>query len=225
MLSALFLVVGASHAGAIASKISKAPVYHRDAHERTPAENHDFIYDLTVPWPFHKAGYTPEPAVIDSDGDGVPDSMDRCPGTPRGTAVDANGCPEKAEVERQLLDTGVFTTRDILFDTDEAVIKSESFPILDEIGRTLSKWPELKVEIGGHTDNMGEEDYNQSLSDRRAQAVKSYLVDKFSGIRADNLTTAGYGESQPVASNDTSEGRAQNRRVEFKVLNRGEVGR
>jgi len=154
----------------------------------------------------------------DSDHDGVADADDRCPDTPRGTRVDRNGCPMSAK-ETELLDTGTLRLENIYFDTDKSTIKSESYDELDEVGEILAKWPELRIEIGGHTDNTGTPSYNRDLSNDRAAAVKDYLTSKFS-LRKDQYTSKGYGETDPVTSNDTSEGRAKNRRVEFKVLNR-----
>ena len=87
------------------------------------------------------------------------------------------------------------------------------------MGEILEKWQELRIEIGGHTDSWGEDDYNLNLSQRRAQAVLDYLQGKFS-IPRQQFSAKGYGESKPVAGNDTPEGRAKNRRVEFTVLNR-----
>jgi outer membrane protein OmpA-like peptidoglycan-associated protein len=156
---------------------------------------------------------------LDSDGDGVPDNLDKCPGTPPNTRVDKDGCPLTGK-EAELLDTGQLRLQNVLFETNKADLKPESYPALDEVGSILAKWPELKIEIGGHTDDRGAADYNQSLSQRRAQAVLDYLTSHFSSIHGDQYTVVGYGESQPVASNDTAQGRAQNRRVEFKVLNR-----
>jgi len=159
-----------------------------------------------------------EGAMEDSDHDGVADADDRCPDTPRGTRVDRNGCPMSAK-ETELLDTGTLRLENIYFDTDKSTIKSESYDELDEVGEILAKWPELRIEIGGHTDNTGTPSYNRDLSNDRAAAVKDYLTSKFS-LRKDQYTSKGYGETDPVTSNDTSEGRAKNRRVEFKVLNR-----
>jgi len=105
-----------------------------------------------------------------------------------------------------------------VFDTEEAVIKPESHKILAEIGAALAAHPELAVEIGGHTDSEGTEAYNQTLSEKRAQAVKRYLLENYPDIENDQLAAKGYGEGSPIASNDTAEGRAQNRRVEFKLL-------
>jgi OOP family OmpA-OmpF porin len=167
---------------------------------------------------------TPKGATVDgrgcpsdSDGDGVYDGIDKCPNTPKGTRVDKAGCPI-TKVEQAMLDTGVFRTSEIVFDTDKAVIKPESHEILGEIGAALVAHPELKVEIGGHTDSVGTDSYNQTLSEERAQAVLDYLVKNFAKIEKGQFSTKGYGEGSPIASNNTAEGRAKNRRVEFKVL-------
>jgi len=154
----------------------------------------------------------------DQDGDGVADNQDKCPDTPAGTRVDRNGCP-MSQKETELLDTGTLRLDNVYFDTDKSTIKPESYSALDEVGEILAKWPELRIEIGGHTDNTGESNYNRTLSDARAAAVKDYLTSKFD-LRKDQYTSKGYGETRPVATNDTSAGRAENRRVEFKVLNR-----
>jgi outer membrane protein OmpA-like peptidoglycan-associated protein len=154
----------------------------------------------------------------DEDHDGVADNKDRCPDTPIGTRVDRNGCPMSAK-ETELLDTGTLRLDNVYFDTEKSTIKSESYGALDEVGEILAKWPELRIEIGGHTDNTGTSSYNRDLSDARAAAVKDYLTSKFS-LQKDQYTSKGYGETKPVASNDSSDGRAKNRRVEFKVLNR-----
>jgi outer membrane protein OmpA-like peptidoglycan-associated protein len=104
----------------------------------------------------------------------------------------------------------------INFSTDKADIRPQDHAGLDEVVVVLEKNPMLKVEIQGHTDNMGTEEYNQALSERRAEAVKAYFVGK--GISADRLSTKGYGLTQPIASNDTREGRFQNRRVQLKPI-------
>jgi OOP family OmpA-OmpF porin len=110
--------------------------------------------------------------------------------------------------------------RGVNFDYDKSNIKSEFAPILDEAAQTLKENPDIKVTIEGHTDSIGSDGYNQRLSERRAQAVKQYLVSK--GIAASRLTTVGKGEAEPVAPNtkdgrDNPEGRAMNRRAELKV--------
>ena len=151
----------------------------------------------------------------DADNDGVSDGIDRCPNTPAGAKVDETGCP--AEVKK-FLDTGLISSTDIMFDFNKATLKPESKAALDKIGNILIQAPDLKIEIGGHTDAKGSDKYNLKLSDERAKAVHDYLKKNFSQINPDNLVSKGYGESKPVASNDTDEGRTQNRRVEFKIL-------
>jgi OOP family OmpA-OmpF porin len=158
---------------------------------------------------------------IDSDGDGVPDGIDKCPNTTKDVRVDSNGCPiEVNEKETQLLDTGMIRLNDVNFETGKAELKPESFAVLDQVGQILSNWPQLKIEIGGHTDSRGSAKMNLDLSQRRAQAVLDYLKSKFPNIDTNQYTAKGYGESQPIADNSTVLGRAKNRRVEFKVLNR-----
>jgi outer membrane protein OmpA-like peptidoglycan-associated protein len=109
---------------------------------------------------------------------------------------------------------GRVATHGILFATDSDVIRPESTPTLTEIGGMLERYPDLRLTIEGHTDSQGDEAHNQDLSNRRAQAVKAYLVESHK-VDAGRLATAGLGEGQPVADNGTSEGRAQNRRVEL----------
>jgi len=154
---------------------------------------------------------------MDSDGDGVYDGLDKCPDTPKGARVWKDGCP-MTEAQQQFIDTGVFSTTEIVFDTGKATIKPQSEEVLRKIGAFLVDHPEIEVEVGGHTDSQGSEANNQTLSEKRAAAVAEYLMTKNPDIERSQLTSKGYGESNPVASNDTAEGRAQNRRVEFKLL-------
>ncbi len=157
----------------------------------------------------------------DSDGDTVCDSLDQCPNTPADAKVDVNGCPiEISEREVQLLDTGLIRLQNINFDTGKATIKAESDTVLKDVGRILVQYPTLKIEIGGHTDNRGSKQLNDALSKARAEGVLAWLKAHFPAIADSQYTTAGYGFSQPIASNKTELGRAKNRRVEFKVLNR-----
>ena len=146
---------------------------------------------------------------LDSDGDGVYDYLDKCPNTPRGLAVDHRGCPLpiKARVSIEL---------QVQFDFDKAVVKPEFHDHLRGVANFLKTYPNTRVTLDGHTCWIGTEDYNQDLSERRAESVKDYLVDKF-GIAESRLTTRGYGESQPVAGNDTKQGRQQNRRVMAEI--------
>jgi OOP family OmpA-OmpF porin len=143
----------------------------------------------------------------DSDGDGVPDCIDKCKGTPKNTPVDQNGCPPVGE-ELMIL-TG------INFAFDSAKLDKESEARVDRAVDNLKRNPKIKVLIEGHTDSTGPEDYNMGLSIRRAQTVKDYMVSQ--GIAKERLSLKGFGETQPLVSNDTKEGRAQNRRVEFVV--------
>ena len=171
---------------------------------------------------------TPKGATVDangcpkdSDSDGVPDGIDQCPNTAAGLKVDANGCPiEVTEKETELLDTGMIRLQNVNFETGKAELLEDSYAPLDEVGSILVKWPQLKIEIGGHTDARGTDAKNQVLSEARAESVKAYLTSRFSGIDASQLTTKGYGESKPLAKNTTALNMAKNRRVEFKVLNR-----
>ena len=101
-----------------------------------------------------------------------------------------------------------------------AAITPESESVLDEVGNILARWPDLRIEIGGHTDSKGGAAKNASLSRERAQAVLNYLTNRFPELNPGQFTAAGYGSSQPIASNATELGRAKNRRVEFKVLNK-----
>jgi OOP family OmpA-OmpF porin len=117
--------------------------------------------------------------------------------------------PAPAPVEEKIVLNG------IRFDFNKAVIKPEFVPVLDEAVATLQKHPGKKVTIEGNTDSIGSDAYNEKLGMRRSESVKKYLVEK--GIAADTLTTESFGETKPVADNKTKEGRAMNRRVEFKV--------
>jgi OOP family OmpA-OmpF porin len=166
---------------------------------------------------------TPSGAVVDAngcpsdeDGDGVVDGIDQCPGTPAGREVDAAGCGEfeAALAQGRLILSGV------QFEFNSADIKEESQGDLDRaataIRSAIANRPGISIEVQGHSDAIGSESYNQGLSERRAASVRDYVVSVEPSI-ADALTTSGYGESQPIASNDTDEGRAQNRRVEFVV--------
>jgi OOP family OmpA-OmpF porin len=131
----------------------------------------------------------------------VVNTADRCPTTPAGDRVDANGCSLRATLK-------------VLFDTDSAVLKAESFAELDNMAKFLADVPNARGEVEGHTDSQGADAYNQALSQRRADAVRKYLVDK--GVAGDRLQAKGYGESKPEGDNKTADGRAQNRRVVFQ---------
>ncbi|HVP15219.1 MAG TPA: OmpA family protein [Terriglobales bacterium] len=158
---------------------------------------------------------------IDSDGDGVCDGVDKCPGTPKGLKVDANGCPmEVMERETELMDTGKIRLQNIEFETGKADIKPESYATLDAVGYLLTQWPTLRIEISGHTDDVGGVAANQTLSLARAKSVLAYVEAKFPGIDSTRFTVKGYGKSKPLVPNTNAENRARNRRVEFTVLNK-----
>lgn len=150
---------------------------------------------------------------VDSDGDGVPDELDRCPGTARGVKVDANGCP----IEENIGANRRF--EDVHFEFDRSDITDYGKAILDNAASAIkglsNKYPKIKVELSGHTDWIGTDAYNQALSERRANVVKVYLTRK--GIEGERISTYAYGESKPIATNDTPEGRALNRRTEVRT--------
>nr|WP_299386499.1 OmpA family protein [Allomuricauda sp.] len=160
--------------------------------EAGPAENNG------CPWP-------------DSDGDSVLDKDDQCPQV-AGTVAN-NGCPEVTEeVQKQLNDYA----RTILFDTGRSSIKAESTSVMVDIIQILNEYPTAKFTVEGHTDSVGSAKLNQSLSEKRANAVRDFLIDK--GISASRLSAIGYGEDKPIATNNTRSGRAQNRRVEINLI-------
>jgi OmpA-OmpF porin, OOP family len=142
---------------------------------------------------------------VDSDGDGVLDQVDACPGSTAGMTVDATGCIVEQTV----------TLRAVNFETSSARLMSDSRIALEEVARTLKNQKNLKAEVVGHTDDVGNDGYNLTLSQQRAESVRQYLIGK--GVDADRLVAIGLGETQPIAGNDSEEGRVANRRVEFKV--------
>jgi OOP family OmpA-OmpF porin len=207
----------------------------------------DTIFNLGVVFPFgRKAEPAPEPVVVppviaDGDQDGVQDSIDRCPETPLNTVVDQYGCaldtdgdgvpddkdqcwdtPPNTEVD----EVGCTIVEEIpeIIELSGVNFRSNSDMLLDgantalnAAAQTLIDNPELVVEVAGHTDDVGDENYNAGLSLARAVSVRDYMVGL--GVDPARITARGYGESDPVASNETPEGRAKNRRVELRVLN------
>jgi OOP family OmpA-OmpF porin len=158
--------------------------------------------------------------VLDSDGDGIFDYQDKCPTvyakTADGCPLPAAAVPEPAALAPAAVAPAAAPApvmAGVNFDFDKAVIRQEDFSKLDQDVSTLKQWGDIKVEVAGHTDYIGTDEYNMGLSVRRADAVRMYLIDK--GIAADRLTVKGYGESQPIADNTTEAGRFQNRRVEL----------
>ncbi|WP_298973064.1 OmpA family protein [uncultured Psychrobacter sp.] len=145
---------------------------------------------------------------VDSDGDGVVDSLDACPGTPMNVVVDERGCPIPVDITDELkMELRVF------FDNDKSTIKSQYQPEIAKVAEKMREYPNSTARVEGHASKTGPSArYNQRLSEARAVAVKSMLTNEF-GIAPNRLTTVGYGYDQPIADNDTEEGRAMNRRV------------
>ncbi len=148
---------------------------------------------------------------LDSDGDGVPDYLDKCPGTPRGVPVNKQGCPVEGI---ELVGDEWMVRGRVLFDTNKATIKKEAASVLKNVANYLKKNRQWVIEIQGNTDNTGSLAWNMELSEKRAQSVKDFLVEN--GVAAARLTTKGFGPNEPIAANDTEEGRAMNRRVDFR---------
>ena len=202
----------------------------------------DVIFNLGVVVPlFHRDPPPPadQPApsaevvaIPDADGDGIPDDADQCPDTPAGSPVDTSGCPaappappkppcKLPSAANEVVDLSGCATGDVIvlngvtFDFDTSRLTPNAKVILDQVINALKTAQQIKVEVGGHTDSKGSDEYNQRLSERRADAVTNYLVQ--GGIALDRLSSAGYGETKPVADNDTDEGRELNRRVELTI--------
>lgn len=159
----------------------------------------------------------------DQDGDGVFDRRDRCPDTPPDTAVRHNGCPlpgypDSAPVAEAVVEAGdpVRVELDVKFDFDKAVVREESRADIKALADFMTQYPQTTTTVEGHTDSVGSDAYNQKLSERRADAVRSELVQRY-GVSAERVSAVGYGESRPVADNGTDAGRAVNRRVEAEV--------
>jgi OOP family OmpA-OmpF porin len=159
---------------------------------------------------------------LDNDNDGIPDDKDKCPSQPetKNGFQDEDGCPD--EVPKALARfTGVI--EGINFKTGSTEITFGSYGILDRAAQVMTDYPDISIEISGHTDNRGGADFNRDLSARRAESVKNYLVSK--GIRPERLRTIGYGMDRPIGSNKTDSGRARNRRTEFRLIQAGETPR
>jgi len=149
---------------------------------------------------------------VDSDGDGVCDGVDQCPGTAAKLTVDAKGCPPPPpapvfipEVKKELVLQGVY------FETNSSKLKPESAETLDKVAASLKDFPDVKIQVAGHTDSTGSAALNMRLSEARAKSVMDYLISK--GVNPAMLSKKGYGKNEPIADNKTAEGRAKNRRV------------
>jgi outer membrane protein OmpA-like peptidoglycan-associated protein len=152
------------------------------------------------------------PSQRDGDGDGVKDAADRCPSTPSGVEVDAEGCQILFQPTKKTL-----ILEGVNFETGKSTLTPESEAILNGVAESLVANDTIRVQVTGHTDNTGSLAVNRRLSRARADAVRNYLISK--GVAEDRLTARGFGPDQPIASNRTAEGRAQNRRVELTRLN------
>jgi OOP family OmpA-OmpF porin len=160
--------------------------------------------------PAAKVAAEPVPVAVvaapaDSDGDGVLDNADKCPDSPADKPVDKDGCTIVSVV-----------LKNVQFEFNSSELTAGSSESLDKVVDAMNEYPTLRIEIQAHSDNSGDAAYNQSLSEKRANSVRDYLTGK--GIASDRMVAKGYGESQPIADNNTREGRAQNRRVELKVI-------
>jgi len=178
----------------------------------------------------------------DADQDGVCDGVDQCPGTASGAEVDERGCvvvvgakrtssepsrtstppppasSAQSETERQLTEKGRIRLENVYFERNSARLLPESEASLDEAGKALAKYPDLEIEVEGHSDTRGSEESNRVLSQRRAEAVRTYLIEHHS-LRPGNVKARGYGESRPETRERNEEEFTRNRRVEIRVLN------
>lgn len=151
---------------------------------------------------FYDSAAAADPCALDDDADGVNNCIDKCPDTIKGLAVDAAGCP-----------VADIVTLKVNFDFDKSDIKPEYHATLAEFASYMRQQQSFTVvEIAGHTDSKGSDEYNVKLSQRRAKSVRDYLVNKL-GMDGKLFSAVGYGESKPIASNDTDAGRAENRRI------------
>ncbi len=157
----------------------------------------------------------PQVCIDDNDGDGLENPVDECPNEPesRNGFEDKDGCPDEVPPELEEL-AGIM--EGITFDTDKATIKPASKTTLDNAVDVMKRYPKIRVQITGHTDSQGGYRHNVDLSRRRAEAVRKYMVD--AGIKAKRIETSGVGPDEPIATNETADGRALNRRIEFTVL-------
>ena len=145
-------------------------------------------------------------APKDTDNDGIADLKDQCPNTKAGASVDSSGCELKKS----------FVLEGVNFVTGSDEITGASRSVLDNVAETLIRNGDINVEVAGYTDNRGASDFNQSLSQKRAESVKAYL--QSSGVAANRMKAKGYGEDDPIGNNSTSAGRAINRRVELHII-------
>jgi outer membrane protein OmpA-like peptidoglycan-associated protein len=156
--------------------------------------------------------------VKDQDFDGIDDVADRCPTVPetKNGYLDDDGCPDTKPTRVEITAEQIVIKQRINFATGKATILADSFGVLDDVAQVMRDYPKVRVEIGGHTDNVGDDNQNQRLSKGRADAVFEYLLQK--GIAANRMVTIGYGETRPIDTNRTDAGKLNNRRVEFMIV-------
>lgn len=207
----------------------------------------DGVFDRVDHCPGTKKGCTVDQygCTTDGDNDGVCDGLDQCPDTPPGTKVNPSGCPGRAvaarstppppppappppppapprqvsATERELVEKGSIRLENLYFESGSAKLLPESETALRELGEALERYPQLKIEIQGHTDTRGSADFNQRLSQSRSESVRMFLLENFR-LDSEHITSRGYGESQPETRERNEEELFRNRRVEIKVLNR-----
>ena len=150
----------------------------------------------------------------DNDGDGILDAADKCPNE---AGPPPDGCPVKYKLV-VVTEKKIELKQTVFFDTNKATIKAVSFALLDDVAQALKDNPKMVVEVQGHTDSQGDDNFNLKLSQRRAESVRAYLIKR--GVGSDRMTPQGYGEAVPIADNRTADGRSQNRRVEFVITSR-----
>ena len=156
---------------------------------------------------------------VDNDQDGIPDPADNCPNKPENMNdfLDDDGCPDDPNDKVHISRDRIIITEQVHFETGKAKIKRESFEILDAVVKVMNENPQIiKIRVEGHTDSRGSDEMNLELSDDRAASVMDYLTSN--GVAAGRLEAVGYGETKPIKDNETADGRAANRRVEFTIL-------
>jgi uncharacterized repeat protein (TIGR01451 family) len=190
-----------------------------------PDNDQDGILDVQDKCPLQpedKDGFQDEDGCPDPDNDrdGIDDGADKCP-TEKETingVDDEDGCPDTGKGQVELTNGSIVIHQKVYFDTNKDVVLERSFPLLKQVGLLLRANPQLtKIRVEGHTDSRADDAFNMDLSQRRANSVRKYLVEE-AGINPARLEAVGYGESQPVDTNDTEQGRENNRRVVFTVL-------
>ncbi|TXH03485.1 MAG: hypothetical protein E6R07_11535 [Nevskiaceae bacterium] len=168
----------------------------------------------------------PDGCPLDSDGDGIPDDQDECPNTPAGAKVLPNGCALKGDCRKprpgeQVDEHGCalehsFILKGVKFEFDSDRLTPAAKEILNQVAATLQAYPDIKVDLEGHTDSIGSDAYNMGLSEKRAISVKNYLTS--SGVNGKRMNPVGYGKTRPIDTNETETGRENNRRVELRVI-------